>query len=480
MDFLKALGAGGAAPREIDGAGDRRATGDKTGGERAGGANQSEFASRVIELQKERANRKDAALEKPARPEKTKSRESGLEGGIIQAGVRETAAPEAPSVAGLTLSPDEAVDGLVNGESESSHENADFSLPVAAAAEMIVPAPEAGAVSAEDGTIHLLAQDAAASVTEKSIHVNAEIEQPSAAPNSVALKGDASQTGDELAKASSPAIEARLAAAVADAGEAPVDEAGAARVASGEAKPALDAAGQPALTAPKAAAGVLDLSVTKPADVAESPLEEMETAKAAPESMIGAEGRQAAAGAPKMEALTVSQGGVKLALDAQAAPVFASERPLQAEAGLQMDPTKPHAALAQTRFDAPEAARQIFASIRTDKGGGVDLRLDPPDLGKVRIQFSFERSDVVVATVSSERGETLDLMRRHSADLARELQRAGFESVTLEFASGESKGSPLREAAHVSRDFELGDDIIDAPSIVYVSARADNRLDRLV
>lgn len=139
-----------------------------------------------------------------------------------------------------------------------------------------------------------------------------------------------------------------------------------------------------------------------------------------------------------------------------------------------------HQQPAPARFEAPEAARLALAAIRAERGGGIDLRLDPPDLGRVRIQFSFERADVVVATVSSERGETLDLMRRHGDELAKALERAGFESVTLDFA--DAADDPRRDVRqHADARLAEPEDAADpAPRRVYLRAFDGARLDRFV
>lgn len=137
---------------------------------------------------------------------------------------------------------------------------------------------------------------------------------------------------------------------------------------------------------------------------------------------------------------------------------------------------------APARFEAPEAARLALAAIRAERGGGIDLRLDPPDLGRVRIQFSFERADIVVATVSSERGETLDLMRRHGDELARALERAGFESVTLAFAdTADDARRDAPQRAGAGANLAGSDDAADpAPPRLYLRAFDGARLDRFV
>jgi len=128
-----------------------------------------------------------------------------------------------------------------------------------------------------------------------------------------------------------------------------------------------------------------------------------------------------------------------------------------------------------------DAARQVIAAIRTAAGGdGIEVRLDPPDLGRVRIHFTMERADSVVAVVSTDRSDTLDTMRRHAGDLVKELSRAGFAHVQLEFKSGGNRSHP--EAAPKARiaGVAIDDDPVEKAAFVYARARLDGRLDRLV
>lgn len=130
-----------------------------------------------------------------------------------------------------------------------------------------------------------------------------------------------------------------------------------------------------------------------------------------------------------------------------------------------------------------EAAAQVVAAIRADRGSNeIDVRLDPPELGRVRISLTFERSDIVTATVSSERADTLDLMRRHQDELARELERAGFSKVRLDFSandSGRAFSDQPRQQQSWRGDF-LGGDAAEDVRVHYLTLRGDNRLDRLV
>jgi hypothetical protein len=141
-------------------------------------------------------------------------------------------------------------------------------------------------------------------------------------------------------------------------------------------------------------------------------------------------------------------------------------------------PTAP-ALIAAAAIVSP--AHQILAAVTANRDADtVEVRLEPPDLGRVRIHFSFERADVVVATLSSERGETLDLMRRHASDLVRELERSGFGRVQLDFQSGRGSdfATPRSAPSEVREHGAI--DAADDDQPLYFIRRSDKLLDRRV
>lgn len=118
-------------------------------------------------------------------------------------------------------------------------------------------------------------------------------------------------------------------------------------------------------------------------------------------------------------------------------------------AGLQ--PVAPYAqavppALTATAADAaPPVARgdaavgQVAVAVGKGAGSGsrkVELRLDPPELGRVEIHLAPNDRGTLHATVIAERADTHDLLRRHGEALSRELTSAGYSDVTLSFSTG--------------------------------------------
>lgn len=127
-----------------------------------------------------------------------------------------------------------------------------------------------------------------------------------------------------------------------------------------------------------------------------------------------------------------------------------------------------------------DAARQVIAAIRSGPGGdAIDVRLDPPDLGRVHIRFDMNTHHAVTATVSSDRGETLDLLRRHGDSLVRELQRAGFANVQLDFAAGRNRNPSSGEFDHAPSS-DAAPEVAVETRMIYLSLRDGNYLDRLV
>ncbi len=94
----------------------------------------------------------------------------------------------------------------------------------------------------------------------------------------------------------------------------------------------------------------------------------------------------------------------------------------------------------QAALAAANPAAQIVAAMRTERNGNaVEVRLDPPELGRVRMEFSMETADAIKGVLYAERSETLDHLRRNVNDLLAGLKAAGFSSIDLSF-SGENIG----------------------------------------
>ncbi|RFB04729.1 flagellar hook-length control protein FliK [Parvularcula marina] len=87
----------------------------------------------------------------------------------------------------------------------------------------------------------------------------------------------------------------------------------------------------------------------------------------------------------------------------------------------------------------PEAFQQVADAIRLQTSDNrVMLRLDPPDLGRVGIELSFDNHRLVTAVLTADNTDTAALLRRSLDSLQRELSAAGFDGVNIDFADAQT------------------------------------------
>lgn len=87
-------------------------------------------------------------------------------------------------------------------------------------------------------------------------------------------------------------------------------------------------------------------------------------------------------------------------------------------------------------------AQQIVEALQRGAGGkdrGVDLLLNPAELGRVRISLSPGDAGLTVHIIA-DRPETLDLMRRNIDMLAQDFQGLGYEATDFAFAQHDHEG----------------------------------------
>ena len=74
-----------------------------------------------------------------------------------------------------------------------------------------------------------------------------------------------------------------------------------------------------------------------------------------------------------------------------------------------------------------------------------EIRLDPPELGRIDVRLDVDQAGKVTSRLVVERAETLDLLRRDAPQLERALQHAGLNTEGgLEFS--------LRDQSFANRD----------------------------
>jgi len=126
-----------------------------------------------------------------------------------------------------------------------------------------------------------------------------------------------------------------------------------------------------------------------------------------------------------------------------AAPLETLKVDLNAQTGA---PLRHDAQLARPET-AAAIARQLIevASQAIDKP--VELALNPEELGRVTMRVTSGEGGVGVA-ISAERPETLDLMKRHIDQLARDFREMGFSDATFSFAQQNKGQNPAAQGAH--------------------------------
>ena len=81
-----------------------------------------------------------------------------------------------------------------------------------------------------------------------------------------------------------------------------------------------------------------------------------------------------------------------------------------------------------------QVARQISQQLDSAKDSNIEIVLSPEELGKVRI--SIGHGDIPSISISADRPETLDLLRRHVDILSGEMRAAGLSGAEISFGNG--------------------------------------------
>jgi flagellar hook-length control protein FliK len=77
----------------------------------------------------------------------------------------------------------------------------------------------------------------------------------------------------------------------------------------------------------------------------------------------------------------------------------------------------------------PIAGLAVQIVTRAQEGlKSFEIRLDPPELGRVDVRLDVDRGGHVTTRLTVDRVETLDILRRDSANLERALQQAGLKT----------------------------------------------------
>ena len=106
-----------------------------------------------------------------------------------------------------------------------------------------------------------------------------------------------------------------------------------------------------------------------------------------------------------------------------------------------------------SRFILP----QVTEAIHAKASGTLEIRLNPEELGRVKLVMTPQDAGVIVS-FSADRTETLELIRRHVDLLAQDLRQGGYQSVDFQFEGdrrrNEESELPLQYEESVLLDTE--------------------------
>lgn len=246
--------------------------------------------------------------------------------------------------------------------------------------------------------------------------------------------------------------------------------------AQGIATPAQNAAPQGAAPAPpamlvaaQAAAQTAKPASSAPEAQAAKPVEATSAKPDAPKRGAEAAAKTSGNSAAPEQQIKFEIAAAQLSL---AEPNTASSSDLQvASAGTAASGTHQTAA-AETGRTAPAAAQVASEIIRrfTGKSTQFDLRLDPPELGRVEVRLEVSRDHRVTATVTADNPQALAELARHARELQQTLQSAGLElsdaGLSFDLRQGREGARELvDEAAREGSPLQSEDDEIRLPPI---------------
>ncbi|WP_204112719.1 flagellar hook-length control protein FliK [Shimia biformata] len=104
--------------------------------------------------------------------------------------------------------------------------------------------------------------------------------------------------------------------------------------------------------------------------------------------------------------------------------------------------------VAPSHAEAARAVAQQIAEVAVQRAGGtVEIRLNPEELGAVRMTLTGGDTHLTVSIVA-DRGETAELMRRHIDQLAREFRDIGYSNLSFSFEHGPSGQQHAADRTH--------------------------------
>lgn len=127
----------------------------------------------------------------------------------------------------------------------------------------------------------------------------------------------------------------------------------------------------------------------------------------------------------------------------------------------------------QQQLNLPQIAFELVRQVN-DGNARFQIRLDPPELGRIDVKLDIGASGQVKAHLIVDKAETLDLMQRDQRALERALQQAGLDSAktNLEFSlrqnpfSGGQQQGRDQQGSPFGFQFQGGDVVEEAPPTI--------------
>jgi flagellar hook-length control protein FliK len=141
------------------------------------------------------------------------------------------------------------------------------------------------------------------------------------------------------------------------------------------------------------------------------------------------------------------------AVSGQSDPAFildaTLDTPLPATTGADNRAADPSSATPSPRPEpvTTQIAHRILSMpAMTERDAPLELTLDPPELGQIRISVT-RGTDGMILHLHADQPETLDLLRRHGGALMQELQRQGLDHAGYSFSGRDQGGQQQKPGA---------------------------------
>ena len=185
-------------------------------------------------------------------------------------------------------------------------------------------------------------------------------------------------------------------------------------------------------------------SVDAPADTADAPQPDLQVSSAASDKPDADDRKDTGSDDRKpADAKTGPSVAVAAAADATLPDPQVSAQPTHVASRIDAAAARPVVQAgyqtSQQQLNLPQLAFELVRQVN-DGNTRFQMRLDPPELGRIDVKLDIDSTGQVNARLTVERAETLDLMQRDQRGLERALQQAGLDSskTNLEFSLKQS------------------------------------------